>query len=88
MRTELLETYHSKFDSPMAAYVYYRTTEGGLNGEDFASSDVGDGWAERFGNRIISEDSVGFVTWVRYDSVPEAEQAMAEYHQRWDDDSS
>lgn len=76
----LLETYSNystKFSSPMACYVHDYVMGNGDNGdEDWSNPNSGEG-AARFGRRILTWRSDGFINLITYDDEQEATDAFA-----------
>jgi len=68
MFTAIKESYVTKFDSPITAYMWYRMNEGMTPDEEASDEECG---VARFGKRIIDWDSQGFVSSTRYQTEQE-----------------
>ena len=68
MFTAIKESYVTKFDSPITAYMWYRMNEGMTPDEEASDEECG---VARFGKRIIDWDEQGFVSNSRYQTEEE-----------------
>ena len=86
----LLETYSTdwstKFSSPMARYINGQVLgHGDYGDEDWSDPDLSEG-AARYGRRVLSWDSQGFVDLATYATEDEAREAFAASQPVWEDE--
>lgn len=81
MYREAKDSYITKYDRPFTAWLEDHV---GSAWDEETSDGVGS-WMGRVGRRVVVEDSQGFVTCVRYDTIEGAQNAIRMYARLWAD---
>ena len=79
MRTEILASYCTKFDSSMAAYVYDKIGSGALEADRTNYSALSGESFSQIGRRVLAEDSQGFVELLDFATAAEADAWMDDH---------